>query len=142
MKRFLPLLLVAFLSQPLAAAPPSEEINLDIGTPPVIMVKHTLAQRSSRLVYFLDPGIIGLGYDGMIKLRDASRLNLPQLQIVGKLIDQENPDRNSLIYAIAEGHGGQQYEPAVRAAQIERWKAQFHSGWWIEDEQGNWSKKP
>jgi hypothetical protein len=90
----------------------------------------------------LDPGVIGLGYDGMIKVRDDSRLNLPQLQIVGKLIDQENPDRNSLIYAIAEGHGGQQFEPAVRAAQIKRWKAQFHSGWWIEDEQGNWSQKP
>ncbi|WP_374682265.1 DUF1318 domain-containing protein [Accumulibacter sp.] len=142
MKRFLPLLLLAFLSLPLSAAPPSDEINLDIGTPPVIIVKHSLAQRSSRLVYFYDPGIIGLGYDGMIKMRDDSRLNLPQRQIAGKLIDQENPDRNSLIYAIAEGHGGQQFEPAVRAAQIKRWKAQFHSGWWIEDAQGNWSQKP
>ena len=142
MKRLLALLLLTFLSLPLAAAPPSAEINLDIGTPPVILVKHTLAQRGSRLVYFLDPGVIGLGYDGMMKVRDDSRLNLPQLQVVGKLIDQENPDRNSLIYAIAEGHGGQQFEPAVRAAQIKRWKAQFHSGWWIEDEQGNWSQKP
>lgn len=106
MKRLLALLLLTFLSLPLAAAPPSAEINLDIGTPPVILVKHTLAQRGSRLVYFLDPGVIGLGYDGMIKVRDDSRLNLPQLQVVGKLIDQENPDRNSLIYAIAEGTAG------------------------------------
>ena len=61
MKRYLLLLLLAILSLPLAAAPPSEEINLDIGTPPVVIVKHTLAQRSSRLVYFYNPGIIGLG---------------------------------------------------------------------------------
>ena len=143
MKRIFSLLLLSslFLSLPLAAEP-AEEINLDIGTPPVIIVKHALAQRASRLVYFLDPGIIGLGNDGMIKMRDGSRLNLAQQQIVGKLIDQENPDRNSLIYAIAEGHGGQQFEPAARAAQVKRWKAQFHSGWWIEDEQGNWSQKP
>ncbi|NMQ27577.1 hypothetical protein E4Q23_07295 [Candidatus Accumulibacter phosphatis] len=52
MKRLLALLLLTFLSLPLAAAPPSAEINLDIGTPPVILVKHTLAQRGSRLVYF------------------------------------------------------------------------------------------
>ncbi|MCB1931040.1 DUF1318 domain-containing protein [Accumulibacter sp.] len=142
MKRYLLLLLLAILSLPLAAAPPSEEINLDIGTPPVVIVKHTLAQRSSRLLYFYNPGIIGLGNDGMIKLRDGSRLNLAQRQIAEKLIDQENPDRNSLIYAIAEGHGGQQYEPAVRAAQVKRWQQQFHSGWWIEDAQGNWVQKP
>jgi hypothetical protein len=46
MKRLLALLLLTFLSLPLAAAPPSAEINLDIGTPPVILVKHTLAQRA------------------------------------------------------------------------------------------------
>ncbi|RDE50281.1 MAG: DUF1318 domain-containing protein [Candidatus Accumulibacter meliphilus] len=142
MKRLLSLLLLTFLSLPLAAAPPGAEINLDIGTPPVILVKHTLAQRSSRLVYFYDPGIIGLANDGMIKLRDGSRLNLSQRQIAEKLIDQENPDRNSLIYAIAEGNGGQQLEPLARAAQVKRWKEQFHSGWWVEDEQGNWSQKP
>lgn len=143
MKSLLTLLFLSLLPLPLAAAPPNDEqINLDIGTPPVIIVKHALAQRSSRLVYFLDPGIIGLGNDGMIKVRDDSRLNLAQRQIVGKLIDQENPDRNSLIYAIAEGHGGQQYEPATRRAQIRRWKEQFHSGWWMEDEQGNWHQKP
>ncbi|WP_291995720.1 DUF1318 domain-containing protein, partial [Candidatus Accumulibacter sp. ACC003] len=123
-------------------APPSDPINLDIGTPPVIIVRHTLAQRSSRLVYFYDPGIIGLGNDGMIKIRDGSRLNLAQRQIAEKLIDQENPDRNSLIYALAEAHGGQDAEPAAREAQVKRWKAQFHSGWWVEDAQGNWHQKP
>jgi len=75
-------------------------------------------------------------------MRDGSRLTLAQRQIAEKLIDNENPDRNSLIYAIAEGHGGQAYEPATRAAQVRRWKEQFHSGWWIEDAQGQWSIKP
>ena len=141
MKRFL--LLLVFLSlEATAAAPAADQINLDIGTPPVVVVKHSLAQRASRLVRFYDAGIMGLGNDGMIKLRDASRLNLPQRQIAEKLIDNENPDRNSLIYAIAEAHGGQAWEPAVRAAQVRRWKEQFHSGWWIEDAQGKWSIKP
>ena len=140
MKRFL--LLLAVLSLAASATAAGDPINLDIGTPPVVVVKHSLAQRASRLVRFYDAGVIGLGYDGMVKLRDASRLTLTQRQIAEKLIDNENPDRNSLIYALAEAHGGQVHEPAARAAQVRRWKEQFHSGWWIEDAQGNWSMKP
>ena len=136
------LILLAFLVVPAAATPISSEINLDIGTPPVMVAKHTLAQRSSRLIRFYEAGVIGLGDDGMIKIHDGSRLTLTQRQIAEKLIDQENPERNSLIYAIAEAHGGKEAQPAVRAAQIKRWKDQFHSGWWIEDAQGNWYKKP
>ena len=140
MKRFL--LLLVCLSLQAASAASGDPINLDIGTPPVVVVKHSLAQRASRLVRFYDAGIIGLGYDGMVKMRDASRLTLAQRQIAEKLIDNENPDRNSLIYALAEAHGGQVYEPAARAAQVKRWKEQFHSGWWIEDAPGKWSIKP
>lgn len=136
------LILLAFLAIPATAAPTSSEINLDIGTPPVMVAKHTLAQRSSRLIRFYEAGVIGLGNDGMIKIHDGSRLTLTQRQIAEKLIDQENPERNSLIYAIAEAHGGKEAQPAVRAAQIKRWKDQFHSGWWMEDAQGNWYKKP
>lgn len=140
MKRFL--LLLAVVSCTAIAAAPGDPINLDIGTPPVVVVKHSLAQRASRLVRFYDAGIIGLGYDGMVRMRDDSHLTLTQRQIAEKLIDNENPDRNSLIYALAEAHGGKAYEPAARAAQVKRWKEQFHSGWWIEDAQGKWSLKP
>ncbi len=136
------LLSFALLSLPALAAPGSEAINLDIGTPPVVVVKHSLAQRTSRLVRFYEAGVLGLGHNGMIKLRDASRLNLAQRQIAEKLIDNENPDRNSLIYALAEAHGGQAAEPAARQAQVKRWHEQFRSGWWVEDAQGNWSRKP
>ena len=140
--KYILILLFACLAVPAAAGPTASEINLDIGTPPVMVAKHTLAQRSSRLIRFYEAGVIGLGNDGMIKIHDGSRLTLTQRQIAEKLIDQENPERNSLIYAIAEAHGGKEAQPAVRAAQIKRWKDQFHSGWWIEDAQGNWYKKP
>lgn len=140
--KYILILLFACLAVPAAAGPPASEINLDIGTPPVMVAKHTLAQRSSRLVRFYEAGVIGLGNDGMIKIHDGSRLTLTQRQIAEKLIDQENPERNSLIYAIAEAHGGKEAQPAVRAAQIKRWQDQFHSGWWMEDAQGNWYRKP
>ncbi|MBK8523221.1 MAG: DUF1318 domain-containing protein [Betaproteobacteria bacterium] len=144
MKHLISALLLASLalSMPATAVPTADQINLDIGTPPVIAVKHQMAQRYSRLVKFYEPGVMGLGSDGMVKLRDTSRLNPTLLKIAEKLIDQENPDRNSLIYAVAESYGGKEAVPVVRELLVKRWKDQFKSGWWMEDEKGNWYQKP
>lgn len=126
-----------------AAAPATEQINLDIGTPPVIVVRHALTQRQSRLVRFYEAGVMGLDIDGMVKIRDRSKLhNLALQQAAEKLIDQENPDRMSLIYAIAEAHGGKDKIPVVKEMMAKRWRQEFKSGWWLEDEKGNWSQKP
>ena len=144
MKHLISALLLASLalSMPATAVPTADQINLDIGTPPVIAVKHQMAQRYSRLVKFYEPGVMGLGSDGMVKLRDTSRLNPTLLKIAEKLIDQENPDRNSLIHAVAESYGGKEAVPVVRELLVKRWKDQFKSGWWMEDEKGNWYQKP
>lgn len=145
MKRYiLALAAASLISLPAAAAAPTpEQINLDIGTPPVIVVKHALAQRQSRLIRFYEWGAIGLGNDGLVKMRDESVLTNYTLQkTAGKLIDQENPDRMSLIYAVAEAHGGKEAIPVVKEMMVKRWKEQWKSGWWMEDAQGNWFKKP
>jgi len=147
MKRILlALATAATLVSPTYAAPPTpDQINVDIGTPPVIIMRHALAQRQSRLIRFFDVGIMGLDIDGMVKVRDQERLsrqNVAVQQAAGKLIDQENPDRNSLIYAIAEAHGGKEAIPVVRKLMAKRWRDEFKSGWWLEDEKGNWFQKP
>jgi hypothetical protein len=145
----LAILLLALLSTclplPAAAVPTADQINLDIGTPPVIAVRHSLAQRQSRLTRFYEAGIMGLDINGMVKVRDQERLSQQHLsvqQAAGKTIDQENPDRNSLIYAIAEAHGGKEAVPVVREMMAKRWREQFKSGWWLQDEKGVWHQKP
>ncbi len=142
MKRLL--ILLAFIAAPAVAAPPMpDQINLDIGTPPVIVVKHALAQRYSRLVRFYDAGVMGIDINGMVQIRDYSKLsNLTLRQTAEKLVDQENPDRNSLVYAIAEAHGGKEAIPVVRPLMVKRWREQVKSGWWLQDEHGNWVQKP
>lgn len=124
------------------AATGKAEIKLDIGTPPVAITRHSLAQRQSRLVRFYEVGVIGLASDGQVQLRDASRLSLVQRQIAEKLIDAENADRKTLIFAIADGNGRRDAQDEVRALLVERWKSQFKSGWWIRDADGTWRRKP
>ena len=140
-------LLLVCLALPVAAAEPAKDaakpaINLDIGTPPVIVVKHSLAQRTSRLVRFYEAGEIGLGDDGLIYLRDNSKMSLAKRQIAEKLIDQENPERKALIQALADSNGRRDAEPEVWELMRARWHAQLKSGWWLRDATGKWSKKP
>jgi hypothetical protein len=141
------LLLLAGLALPAIAAEPVKDaakppINLDIGSPTVIVVKHSLAQRTSRLVRFYESGEIGLGHDGFIYLRDASKMTLAKRQIAEKLIDAENPERRALIQALADSNGRRNDEAEVWELQRARWLQQWKSGWWLRDADAKWSKKP
>jgi hypothetical protein len=141
------LLLLACLAFPASAAEPVKDqakpaINLDIGTPPVVVVKHSLAQRTSRLVRFYEAGEIGLGHDGLIYLRDGVKMNLVKQQIAEKLIDAENEERKALIQALADSNGQRDAQPLVWEMMRERWHQQFKPGWWLRDANGKWSRKP
>ncbi len=143
----LALLLLACLALPVSAAEPAKDaakppINLDIGTPPVIVVKHALAQRTSRLVRFYEAGEIGLGQDGFIYLRDSAKMSLAKRQIAEKLIDAENEERKALIQALADSNGRRNDEAEVWVLMRERWHKQWKSGWWLRDAEGKWSRKP
>ena len=146
MKRFA-LVLLAGLALPAFAAEPVKDaarppINLDIGTPTVVVVKHSLAQRTSRLVRFYEAGEIGLGQDGFIYLRDGSKMTLVKRQIAEKLIDTENEERKALIQALADSNGRRNDEAEVWTLQRARWHQQWKSGWWLRDAAGKWSRKP
>ncbi len=140
------LLLLSCLTLPMtpasAAEPARAPINLDIGTPTVAVVKHALAQRTSRLVRFYEAGEIGLGQDGFIYLRDSSKMTLGKRQIADKLIDTENQERKALIQALADSNGRRNDEAEVWELQRARWQQQWKSGWWLRDAAGTWSRKP
>ncbi|MDP2795774.1 MAG: DUF1318 domain-containing protein [Sulfurisoma sp.] len=141
MKRLM--LLLACLALPVAAAEPAKAtIDLDIGSPTVVIVKHSLAQRTSRLIRFYQAGEIGLGVDGFIYLRDGSKMSLAKRQIGEKLIDTENEERKALIQALADSNHRRDAEPEVWKLMRERWHQQWKSGWWLRDAEGKWSQKP
>jgi hypothetical protein len=145
MKPFL--LLLACLALPVAAAEPAMDpakpaINLDIGTPPVVITKHSIAQRSSRLIRFYEAGEIGLGHDGLIYLRDGVKLSLAKRQIAEKLIDLENTERKTLVFTIADGNGRRDAQPEVWEMMRSRWNQQWKSGWWLRNAEGKWNRKP
>lgn len=139
-------LLLACLALPaidtMAAEPAKPAINLDIGTPPVVVVKHSIAQRTSRLVRFYEAGEIGLGQDGFIYLRDGVKMNLAKRQVAEKLIDIENQERRALVQALADSNHRRDAEPEIWELMRARWNQQWKSGWWLRDAAGKWGRKP
>ena len=118
------------------------ELNIDINTPPVIIQKHRMVERTQYLVRFYDVGSLGLANNGDIAMRDAVGLT-PQLRRAAELlVEAETTDRKSLVFAIADSNGHREAQPEVRAALIKRWRAQWKSGWYMQDDAGNWAKKP
>jgi hypothetical protein len=108
----------------------------------VVITKHSIAQRSSRLIRFYEAGEIGLGHDGFIYLRDGVKLSLAKRQIAEKLIDLENTERKTLVFTIADGNGRRDAQPEVWDMMRSRWNQQWKSGWWLRDAEGKWSRKP
>lgn len=125
-----------------AADPARAPINLDIGAPTVVIVQHSLTQRTSRLVRFYESGEIGLGQDGLNYLRDSSKMTLAKRQIAEKLIDVDNQERKALIQALADANGRRHDEAEVWQLQRARWQQRWKSGWWLRDAEGKWSRKP
>ncbi|QDX82624.1 hypothetical protein B9N43_16125 [Denitratisoma sp. DHT3] len=119
-------------------------INYDMGTPPIVVTHHAMGQRFSRLVRFYEAGIIGVDNKGMVAIHPGAdqHLTLPQRQIAEKLIDAENHDRESMAMAIADGNGKRDAIPVIRVHLKDRWQKEMKSGWWIQDDKGEWLKKP
>ena len=135
-------LAVAFLGLALGAGLARAELNIDINTPPVVIQKHRMVERTQYLVRFYDAGSIGLANNGDIAMRDATGLT-PQLRRAGELlIEAETTDRKALVHAIAFSNGKPEAEAEVRAAMIKHWRESWKSGWYIQDERGGWAKKP
>lgn len=134
------LLTLAFLAIPVSAGA-AEPINIDIATPPVVIISHSITQRYSRLVRFYEAGTIGQGEDGNIYIRDESKLSLPLRQIAEKLVDLENNERKALAVAIADSNGRKDAQAEVWGLLTQRWKSRAKQGWWLRDAQGNWSQK-
>lgn len=143
MKKSLAFVAALVFSTAALAAADISDVKLEVNDPMSVVIKHSMMQRFSRLVKFYEPGVIGLANNGDVAVSAPERLGkIATRQIVEKLIDAENSDRMALIAALAKHANRNDAIPEIRAAMAKRWAAEMKSGWMLQDEQGNWFKKP
>ena len=117
----------------------AQDINIE--TPEIRAIKGAISQRSGELFPFLDSGNVGLGHDGMLKLRTADGLALKDRGRVTQLLQQENNDRLRLYQEIARANGFPDKTAEVQAIFADSWRGQARGGWYLEKADGSWAKK-
>jgi len=88
-----------------------------------------------------DSGAVGFTKDGLVAVRDASKLPLNQRAEVNASVADENRDRSALYREVANANGHPEWEAQIRATFAKGWIERARSGWYYQDPSGAWKQK-
>ena len=121
-------------------APGWAAADIEINTPGVTALTQSMQTRFAQLSAHYASGAVGLTADGLIAIRDASAIPLPERQTVNTLVSAENHDRKSLYSEIARANGHPEWADEIRSTFAQRWMQRAQAGWWVQSSKG-WVKK-
>jgi uncharacterized protein YdbL (DUF1318 family) len=87
-----------------------------------------------------DSGALGFGADGLIVVRDPSKLAIKDRVAVNAAVADDNRDRNAVYREIAVANGHPEWEPRIREVFARQWIASARPGWWYQ-QGGAWKQK-
>ena len=126
----------------IASAHAQENVDIRIRTPAIQAIQSRMAERfQGTLAPLFDAGALGFGNDGLMVLRDPSKVPLAQRTAVNQAIAEENRDRNAVYREIAVANGRPEWETQIRQTFAREWVAQARPGWWFQDSAGAWKQK-
>lgn len=139
-----PHFLLAAVGQVLYAIVPAahaQEANLDISSPEIRAITASMQARFGQLQKFFDSGALGMTQDGLIEVRDASGVSLPDRGLLNRLVAEDNRDREALYNEIARANGHPEWAADIRKTFARRWVERgARAGWYYQDG-GAWKQK-
>jgi uncharacterized protein YdbL (DUF1318 family) len=115
--------------------------DINISTPEIRAIKDSMKQRSRELFPYLDSGVVGIGRDGLLKIRSSEGLELKARAEVNRLVAAENADRLRLYKEIAQANGFPEKADEVQSIFADAWRDEAARGWYLEGKDGTWKKK-
>lgn len=115
--------------------------DIDISTPAINKLKANMTNRNVQLQPYYNSGAIGMDSKGLITLRDPGAVSIKERNKVNQLVAAENQDRNALYAEIARANGHPEWENDIRNTFARRWVSNAPSGWYFQDNSGNWKQK-
>ncbi|WP_305043180.1 DUF1318 domain-containing protein [Geoalkalibacter sp.] len=122
-----------------ATAHAAQDIN--VSTPEIRAVKEAMKQRSDKLFPYLDSGHVGIGADGLLKVRATEGLDLRGRGEVNRLVSEENADRQRLYREIARANGFPERVQEVQSIFADSWRDNAAADWHLEQADGSWQRK-
>ena len=119
-----------------------ERADISIKTPAIQAIQSRMASRfQGQLQAGFDAGALGLTKDGMVEVRDASKLALKDRVAITQAVADDNRDRKAVYREVAVANGHPEWEAQIRGIFAQQWIASARSGWWYQDAGGNWKQK-
>jgi uncharacterized protein YdbL (DUF1318 family) len=125
----------------IGAAQAQGQPDIKIQTPAIQAIQARMEQRvDAQLREAFDAGALGFTADGMVTVRDASKLALKDRVAVNQAVADDNRDRAAVYREIAVANGHAEWEPRIREVFAKQWIASARSGWWYQSG-GGWKQK-
>ena len=86
-------------------------------------------------------GAVGFTHDGMVAVRDASKVPLSQRAQLNATIADENRDRAALYREVANANGHPEWKEQIQTTFAKGWIERAPAGWYYQDAAGAWKRK-
>lgn len=119
----------------------AQQADLSIQTPQIQAIQSRMKQRfTATLTKYFESGAVGFTKDGLVAVRDAAAVPLPERAALNAAVADENRDRKAVYREIAVANGHAEWEGQIRDTFAKQWIASARSGWWYQDA-GGWKQK-
>ncbi|WP_158884341.1 YdbL family protein [Rhodanobacter sp. L36] len=116
--------------------------NLRIQTSTTEAIRNRMQARiRGALGALLDSGAAGFTSDGMVAMRDASKVALNQRTQANATLADENRDRAALYAEVANANNHPEWAPQIRATFAKGWIDKARAGWYYQNAAGAWQRK-
>ncbi|MGY3038563.1 uncharacterized protein YdbL (DUF1318 family) [Rhodanobacter sp. TND4EL1] len=124
------------------AAHAADVPNIRIQTSATEAIRSRMHARfNGTLGALLDSGAVGFTHDGMVAMRDATKVPLSDRAQANTTVADENRDRTALYREIANANNHPEWEAQIRATFAKTWIEKARAGWYYQNASGAWQKK-
>lgn len=124
------------------AAHAAERPDIRIQNPTTEAIRARMRARfQGTLQTLLNSGAVGFTKDGLVAMRDATKVPLSLRAQANAAVADENRDRNALYREVASANNHPEWEAQIRATFAKGWIERAHAGWYYQDASGAWKRK-
>jgi uncharacterized protein YdbL (DUF1318 family) len=120
----------------------AQEPDFKLNSPAIQAIESRIDARfDSQLRDGFQAGALGFSNDGLVVVRDASKLGLKDRVAINAAVADDNRDRKALYREAAVANGHPEWESQIRKVFAKQWIAAARQGWWYQDASGGWKQK-
>jgi uncharacterized protein YdbL (DUF1318 family) len=116
--------------------------DISIRTPAIQAILSRMEARfDGTLRAHFDSGALGFTADGLVTVRDATKIGLKDRVAVNNAVAEDNRDRKAVYREMAVASGHEEWEDDIRDTFAKQWVDSAKSGWWYQNSAGAWKQK-